>query len=126
LDPFSGVSNISHFDLGFLDHHQHTQPAKSERHLFGPSFTRLKQGSTVAMSVEIDNIIRTELPYDKEMLSITFIGFANGQGLSLIGLQRGLSHLVSRTVQIGTPPVRYRPEDPEGSAHGDADLLSSG
>jgi hypothetical protein len=44
------------------------------------------------MSGEIDNIIRTELPYqDKEMLSITSIGFANGQGISLVGLQPGLN-----------------------------------
>lgn len=57
----------------------------------GPSFTQLKQGSMAAVSGEIDNIIRTELPYDKEMLSITSIGFANGQGISLIGLQPGLS-----------------------------------
>ena len=58
----------------------------------GPSFTHLKKGSVVSMSGEIDNIIRTELPYeDKEILSITSIGFASGQGISLIGLQPGLS-----------------------------------
>jgi hypothetical protein len=58
----------------------------------GSSFTHLKKGSLVSMSGEIDNIIRTELPYeDKEILSITSIGFASGQGISLIGLQPGLS-----------------------------------
>ena len=58
----------------------------------GPSFSNLKKGSLASMSGEIDNIIRTELPYqDKEMLSITSIGFANGQGISLIGLQPGLN-----------------------------------
>lgn len=58
----------------------------------GPGFTHLKKGSLVSMTGEIDNIIRTELPYeDQEILSITSVGFSSGQGISLIGLQPGLS-----------------------------------
>ncbi len=57
----------------------------------GPGFSHLKEGAPVSMSGEIDNIIRTELPYDKEMLSVTSIGFTSGQGISLIGLQPGLN-----------------------------------
>ena len=57
----------------------------------GPGFTHLKKGAPISMSGEIDNIIRTELPYDKEMLSVTSIGFISGQGISLIGLQPGLN-----------------------------------
>lgn len=57
----------------------------------GPGFTHLKKGAPVSMSGEIDNLIRTELPYDKEMLSVTSVGFTTGQGISLIGLQPGLS-----------------------------------
>lgn len=54
----------------------------------GPGFTHLKKGSLVSMPGEIDNIIRTEFPYDdKEMISITSVGFASVQGISLIGLQ---------------------------------------
>ena len=57
----------------------------------GAGFTHLKKGAPMSVSGEIDNIIRTELPYKKEMLSVTSIGFVSGQGLSLIGLQPGLS-----------------------------------
>jgi hypothetical protein len=57
----------------------------------GPGFSHLKKGAPISMSGEIDNIIRTELPYDKEMLSVTSIGFISGQGISLIGLQPGLN-----------------------------------
>ncbi|MBI3608506.1 MAG: hypothetical protein HY207_11120 [Nitrospirae bacterium] len=57
----------------------------------GPGFTHLKKGALMSMSGEIDNIIRTELPYDKEMLSVTSVGFTSGQGISLIGVQPGLN-----------------------------------
>lgn len=58
---------------------------------FGSKFTQLKSGDAASVSGEIENIIRTELPWKKEMLSVTSIGFASGQGISLIGLQPGLT-----------------------------------
>ena len=57
----------------------------------GPGFSHLKKGAPISMSGEIDNIIRTELPYDKELLSVTSVGFTSGQGISLIGVQPGLN-----------------------------------
>lgn len=88
----------------------------------GAGFTHFKKGDPSSVSGEIDNIIRTELPYKKEMLSVTSIGFASGQGLSLIGLQPGLSkgkHVkiqaeffenirgtdVFKAIQVGTEPA---------------------
>ncbi|MBI5756760.1 MAG: hypothetical protein HZA12_07530 [Nitrospirae bacterium] len=65
---------------------------------FGSNFTRLTSGSQITMSGEIENIIRTELPYKKEMLSITSVGFPSGQGISLIGLHPGLTK--GKKVQI--------------------------
>jgi hypothetical protein len=57
----------------------------------GAGLTHMKKGTTVSMSGEIDNIIHTELPYEKEMLSVTAVGFASGQGIALIGLHPGLT-----------------------------------
>ncbi len=57
----------------------------------GAGFTHLKKGTKVFMSGEIDNIIHTEVPYDKEMLSVTAVGFVSGQGIALIGLHPGLT-----------------------------------
>lgn len=57
----------------------------------GAGLTHLKKGTKVSMSGEIDNIIHTEVPYDNEMLAVTAVGFASGQGIALIGLHPGLT-----------------------------------
>ncbi|MFZ5864069.1 MAG: hypothetical protein ACOYXR_14690 [Nitrospirota bacterium] len=57
----------------------------------GSGFTHMKKGTKTTLSGEIDNIIHTEVPYDNEMLSITAVGFASGQGIALIGLHPGLT-----------------------------------
>ena len=37
-------------------------------------------------------MIRSELPYeDKQILSVTSVGFASGQGISVIGIHPGLT-----------------------------------
>ena len=34
---------------------------------------------------------RSEIPYDKKILSLTSVGFANGQGITLVGIQPGVN-----------------------------------
>lgn len=57
----------------------------------GSGLTHLNKGTKVTISGDIDNIIHTELPYEKEMLSITAVGFTSGQSIALIGLHPGLN-----------------------------------
>ncbi len=57
----------------------------------GAALTQMKKGTKVSMSGEIDNLIHTELPYEKEMLSVTAVGFTSGQSIALIGLHPGLN-----------------------------------
>lgn len=57
----------------------------------GAGMSVMKKGTKASFSGEIDNIVHTELPYDKEMLSVTAVGFASGQSVALIGLHPGLS-----------------------------------
>lgn len=57
----------------------------------GGGLATIKKGTKVTVSGEIDNIIHTELPYEKEMLSVAAVGFTSGQSISLIGLHPGLN-----------------------------------
>jgi hypothetical protein len=57
----------------------------------GAGIANMTKGTKVTMSGEIDNIIHTELPYEKEMLSVTAVGFTSGQSIALIGLHPGLN-----------------------------------
>ncbi|MEW6683668.1 MAG: hypothetical protein AB1451_12215 [Nitrospirota bacterium] len=57
----------------------------------GSGIANMKKGTKVTVSGEIDNIIHTELPYEKEMLSVTAVGFTSGQSIALIGLHPGLN-----------------------------------
>lgn len=57
----------------------------------GAAMSHLKKGTKISVSGEIDNLIHTELPYEKEMLSITAVGFTSGQSIALIGLHPGLN-----------------------------------
>ena len=57
----------------------------------GAGIANMKKGTKVTASGEIDNIIHTELPYEKEMLSVTAVGFTSGQSIALIGLHPGLN-----------------------------------
>ncbi len=57
----------------------------------GAALTNMKKGTKVSMAGEIDNLIHTELPYEKEMLSVTAVGFTSGQSIALIGLHPGLN-----------------------------------
>jgi hypothetical protein len=57
----------------------------------GAGIANMKKGTKVTVSGEIDNIIHTELPYEKEMLSVTAVGFTSGQSIALIGLHPGLN-----------------------------------
>lgn len=57
----------------------------------GTGLTTIKKGTKVTVSGEIDNIIHTELPYEKEMLSVAAVGFTSGQSIALIGLHPGLN-----------------------------------
>jgi hypothetical protein len=57
----------------------------------GAGLTQMKKGTKVSLAGEIDNIVHTELPYEKEMLSVTAVGFTSGQSVALVGLHPGLS-----------------------------------
>jgi len=57
----------------------------------GPGIANMKKGTKVTASGEIDNIIHTEMPYEKEMLSVTAVGFTSGKSIALIGLHPGLT-----------------------------------
>ncbi len=57
----------------------------------GGGLATIKKGTKVTVSGEIDNIIHTELPYEKEMLSVAAVGFTSGQSIALIGLHPGLN-----------------------------------
>lgn len=57
----------------------------------GAGIANMKKGTKVTVAGEIDNIIHTELPYEKEMLSVTAVGFSSGQSIALIGLHPGLN-----------------------------------
>jgi hypothetical protein len=57
----------------------------------GSGIANMKKGTKVTVAGEIDNIIHTELPYEKEMLSVTAVGFSSGQSIALIGLHPGLN-----------------------------------
>lgn len=57
----------------------------------GAGIANMKKGTKVSVAGEIDNIIHTELPYEKEMLSVTAVGFTSGQSIALIGLHPGLN-----------------------------------
>ena len=65
----------------------------------GSGIASMKKGTQVTVSGEIDNIIHTELPYEKEMLSVTAVGFTSGQSIALIGLHPGLNKGKHITVQ---------------------------
>lgn len=47
---------------------------------------------------QIDNVILSEVADKKEFLSVTHIGFVNGQGISLVGTYPGLSK--GKTVKL--------------------------
>jgi hypothetical protein len=57
----------------------------------GAGLSALQKGAKASFSGEIDNIVHTELPYEKEMLSVTAVGFTSGQSVALVGLHPGLS-----------------------------------
>ncbi len=57
----------------------------------GAGIANMKKGTKVTVSGEIDNLIHTELPYEKEMLSVAAVGFTSGQSIALIGLHPGLN-----------------------------------
>lgn len=57
----------------------------------GPNFSQLKKGALRVMEGEVDNVVRSEVPFDKKMLSLTSVGFANGQGITLVGIQPGVN-----------------------------------
>lgn len=56
----------------------------------GPSFSLFKKGTQTTLKGEIDTIERTEVTYDEKPLSVTMIGLASGEGVTLVGLQPGL------------------------------------
>lgn len=58
---------------------------------FGPRFSQLEKGSLRTAEGQIDNVTRGEMPYEKKMLSITSVGFADGQSITIIGIQPGLT-----------------------------------
>lgn len=47
---------------------------------------------------QIDNIIIAEVAEKKDFLSVTHLGFTNGQGISLVGVQPGFSK--GKTVKL--------------------------
>lgn len=57
----------------------------------GPNFSQLEKGSLRVLEGEVDNVMRSEIPYDKKILSLTSVGFANGQGITLVGIQPGVN-----------------------------------
>jgi len=57
----------------------------------GPNFSQLEKGSLRILEGEVDNVMRSEIPYDKKILSLTSVGFANGQGITLVGIQPGVN-----------------------------------
>lgn len=40
---------------------------------------------------QIDNVVLSEVAYKKDFVSVTHVGFINGQGISLVGVHPGLS-----------------------------------
>jgi hypothetical protein len=57
----------------------------------GPGFSQMEKGAQRVIEGEVDTVVRSEIPYDKKMLSLTSVGFANGQGITLVGIQPGVS-----------------------------------
>lgn len=47
---------------------------------------------------QIDNVVLSEVANKKDFLSVTHVGFANGQGISLVGTYPGLSK--GKTVKL--------------------------
>lgn len=47
---------------------------------------------------QVDNVVLSEVADKKDFLSVTHVGFANGQGISLIGAHPGLSK--GKTVKL--------------------------
>ncbi len=58
---------------------------------FSPRLSQLEKGSSRTVEGQIDNVTRGELPYEKKMLSYTSVGFVDGQSITLIGIQPGLT-----------------------------------
>ena len=58
---------------------------------FGPRLSQLEKGSARTVEGQIDNVTRGELPYEKKMLSFTSVGFVDGQSITLVGIQPGLT-----------------------------------
>ncbi len=57
----------------------------------GGSLSQFKPGTRVSMQGEIDEILHRDVQDEKQLISVTSIGFRNGQGISLLGLQPGAS-----------------------------------
>lgn len=57
----------------------------------GPGFSQMEKGAQRVIEGEVDTVVRSEVPHDKKMLSLTSVGFANGQGITLVGIQPGVS-----------------------------------
>ena len=47
---------------------------------------------------QVDNVVLSEVAEKKEFLSVTHVGFSNGQGISLVGVHPGLSK--GKTVKL--------------------------
>lgn len=58
---------------------------------FSPRLSQLEKGSLRTVEGQIDNVTRGEMPYQKKMLSYTSVGFVDGQGITLVGVQPGLT-----------------------------------
>ena len=58
---------------------------------FSPRLSQLEKGSLRTVEGQIDNVTRGELPYEKKMLSFTSVGFLDGQSITLVGIQPGLT-----------------------------------
>lgn len=64
----------------------------------GLSLTNLKKGTKISFEGKIDNVIRGEIPYDKDILTVTAVGFENGQGITIIGMHPGM--IMGKQVKI--------------------------
>ncbi len=51
----------------------------------------IKPGTQYSVEGKIDNLFVRDLLYKKKIITVTSIGFINGQGISIIGLQPGIS-----------------------------------
>ena len=43
------------------------------------------------MEGQVDNVVLSDVAEKKDFLSVTHVGFSNGQGISLVGVHPGLS-----------------------------------